>query len=116
MLFRKLVLLLLPIGILFSTPAMAQWDLPEAFPGDVEHGLQLMRNAELQAAMAELEQAQLERPAMRLAILHAKNPEQAALAAQLRDWLLTLGVNDEEMVLIPARRLKTNLRLQIQKP
>ncbi len=119
MLFRILKLPLLGLLLaLVSAPTAAKdrWDLPSAFPSAVEHGLQLMRNTELQAALLALESVQANSASAKLRIMHGKADTQQQLAAQLRDWLLLLGLNEQELLLTPARKLKTHLRLEIETP
>lgn len=99
-----------------ATAADDRWRLADGFPADIEHGLQLMREPALQAAMLAYEQARTEAADSYLLILHGRDQSQAALAAQLRDWLLLLGMPADAMRLDSRRKLKQHLLLQIEQP
>lgn len=97
-----------------AVAAAEKWQLPVAFPSEVTHGLQLMRNAELQNALLQYDQQLKNDPNTSLRILHGKTAEQQALAAQLRDWLLVLGFQPDAIMLLPSRKQKRQLALEIQ--
>lgn len=96
--------------------AADSWDLPEAFPSQVEHGLQLMRDPQLQLAMQAYNLAAASDPRAYLLILHGKEETQKALAMQLSDWLVILGMQQENIRFERSRKLKSQLRLEIDTP
>lgn len=93
--------------------AAERWLLPIEFPSQVTHGLEFMRNTEVQQAMQAFDAAVLREPSTILRIVHHKDPSQQALAEQLRDWLLVFGVQPEKIELRSARKPKQQLALEL---
>lgn len=96
-----------------AASAAPRWTLPPAFPSQLNHGLELMREPDLQAAVIAFETA---KPGTRLGIFHPKADEGVQLANQLYDWLLLTGFNPEQLELKPHKKLKNQLAIELVKP
>lgn len=112
--FSKQSAMLLVCGLL-APPTFAgdRWLLPIDFPSQVNHGLEFMRNAEVQEAMQAYNAALLKEPSTVLRIIHHKDASQQALAEQLRGWLLVFAVQPDKIELRAARKPKQQLALEL---
>lgn len=119
----KLAHWLLPFLVSFCigvSPVQAEqrWLLPEGFPAQVEHGLELLRQPALQGAMqafnAIAQNGDESKDSTVLVILHGRSDADRALAARLRDWLLMLGMRTEQIRLDKTRKLENQLRIEVK--
>jgi hypothetical protein len=104
---------LLAAGVLPPLQAETQWELPAQFPSNIEHGLQVMREPQLQLAMQAYNAAVEADPAQVLIVEHGKDELEKARAMELADWLVILGMPPSNIRLQANRKLKEQLRLQI---
>lgn len=98
------------VGVANAAP---RWVLPQNFPSQVNHGLELMREPNLREAVAAFEQA---KPGTRIRILHAKADEGSQLASQLHDWLLVTGFNPAQLEFKASKKFTDQLAVELVKP